>query len=87
MCKAAVFSVDVFYSFINTVLTNIFRRKLVVVSRSASKRYCVVHMINILLSPLSEVANKSVQVMSFRHFDGAILVVICFYKDLKLTYS
>lgn len=74
--KTAVLRVDVLNSFINSVLSNIFRRELVIIASSASERHRVVHVIYVLLSPLSKVAHETIQVMTFRHVDCTVFVVV-----------
>ena len=68
---------------INTVLSDVLRWEFIIVSGRASKRYCVVHVIDILLGPLSEITDKPVQIMTFRHFDCAVLVVVYFGQFIR----
>ena len=76
--QVTVLSVYMFYSLVNTILADVFRRELVVICSCTSKWHCVVHVVNVLLCPLSEITDKPVQVMSLRHFNCAIFVVVYF---------
>lgn len=71
-----LFLVDVFDSFVDTILTYVFRWELVVISRGTSEWNSVVHVVNIFFSPLSKVSHKSIQIVSLRHIDCTIFVVV-----------
>ena len=73
--------------FVNTILSNVFRRELIVIGSSTSEWHRVVHVINILLSPLSKVTNETVEVMTLGHIDCAVFVVVYFCQIVKQTYS
>ncbi len=60
MTEVAILLVNMFNSFVNTVLANVLRWELVLVSCANCKGNCIVHMVNVLLCPLSKVTDKSV---------------------------
>jgi hypothetical protein len=66
--------VNVPYSFIDAVLPNVFTGERIVVASGTCEWDCIVHEINILLRPLSEISHKPVQIVSLRHADRAIFV-------------
>ena len=62
--------------FVDAVLANVLSRELVAIASGAAKGHGVVHVVYVLLSPLSEVADKSVEVVALRHVHGRVLVVL-----------
>lgn len=64
-----------FNCLIHSILTNILSREVIAISSPHSEGNGVVHEIDVLLSPLLEVLDKSVVVMSLRQVICAVLVV------------
>ena len=61
-------------SFVNTVLSNEFRRELEAVLSVSLERDGVMHVVDILLSPLTEVTYKSVEVVTLGHVNVTVSV-------------
>jgi len=68
--------VNVLDSFINTILSDEFSRELEAIRSLSLKRDSVMHVVNVFLSPLTEVTNKSVEVVTLRHINGTVAVVM-----------
>lgn len=68
--------VNVLDSFINTILSDEFSRELEAIRSLSLKRDSVMHVVNVFLSPLTEVTNKSVEVVTLRHIYGTVAVVM-----------
>lgn len=68
--------VNVLDSFINTILSDEFSRELEAIRSLSLKRDSVMHIVNVFLSPLTEVTNKSVEVVTLRHIYGTVAVVM-----------
>jgi len=62
-------------SFVSTVLADEFSRHLEAVTGLSFQRNSVVHIIDIFLRPLSEVANKPVIIVTLRHVNGTVAVI------------
>jgi len=80
-----VLFVNVADCFVNSILTNIFAWELILIASGSCKRYSVMHVINILFSPLSEVFNEAVKVMAFWHFNSTVFVVI--YRAFTVKFE
>jgi hypothetical protein len=76
VAKVSVFGVDVLDSLVNTVLTNILRRESVFVGCCAGKGHSVVHVVDVFLGPLSEVANKSIQIVALGHVNSTLAIEV-----------
>lgn len=74
--ESRALGVNVLDSFINTILSNEFSRELEAISSLSLKRDSVMHIVNVFLSPLTEVTNKSVVVVTLRHINGTVAVVM-----------
>lgn len=68
--------VNVLDSFINTILSDEFSRELEAIRSLSLKRDSVMHVVNVFLSPLTEVTNKSVEVVTLRHINCTVAVVM-----------
>jgi len=68
--------VNVLDSFINTILSDEFSRELEAIRSLSLKRDSVMHVVNVFLSPLTEVTNKSVEVVTLRHINSTVAVIM-----------
>lgn len=63
MLQRLIVGVDVFNGFVDTILTNILSIELIATALTSGKWDSVVHVINILFSPVSEVTNEAIVVV------------------------
>ena len=71
-----VLGVDVLDCFVNSVLANVFSRELVSTSMAGGKRDSVVHEVDIVFSPVAEVADKAIKVVTLWAFVSAVFVKV-----------
>jgi len=74
--ESRALGVNVLDSFINTILSDEFSRELEAISSLSLKRDSVMHVVNVFLSPLTEVTNKSVEVVTLRHINSTVAVIM-----------
>jgi len=74
--ETSILGINVLDSFVNTVLSNKLSRELEVIGGLSLERDCVMHVVNIFLSPLTEVTHKSVEVMALRHIHSTVTVEV-----------
>ena len=72
--KSSILRINVLNSFINTILSNKFRRELEAILSVSLEGHCVMHVVNVLLGPLTEITHKSVEVMTLGHVNVTVAV-------------
>ena len=76
VCQVTVLFVNVANCFVDSILTNILPWELILIASGSCERNSVMHVINILLCPLSEIFNEAIKIVAFWHFNSTVFVVI-----------
>ena len=61
-------------SLVNAILAYVLAGEFIAVTGAGLERHCEVHVVYIFFSPLPEVPDESVNIVSLRHLDSAVLV-------------
>jgi len=72
--QISIFRVNVLNSVVNTILAYVLAREFIAISGAGLERHSEVHVVYIFFSPLAEVSDKSVYVVSLGHLNRTVLV-------------